>query len=294
MARPRIGLALGAGGARGWCHIGVIRALAGMGIVPDVIAGTSMGALVGSAAAGGALDALEAWARAQTRTRYIGRLDVRLTGGGIVGGAEIGAVIGSLPMAQAIEALSVPFAAVACDITTGDEVWLREGPVADAVRASVAMPGVIAAYRHMGRWMIDGGVVNPIPVSVARALGADVVIAVNPNLRPAGQFWRPAPPSGPLAEIGPYLPEAIRGLLPAASAQETAGPGYLELVSNTIDIMIDRNLRSRLAGDAPHVLLGARLAHLSVFDFHRAAEAIAEGARMVEAQADWIAASVAA
>ncbi|MFN6978166.1 MAG: patatin-like phospholipase family protein [Gemmobacter sp.] len=290
MDRPRIGLALGAGGARGWCHIGVIRGLGRLGIVPDVIAGTSMGALVGAAAAGGALDALEDWARAQTRARYLRLVDVRLTGGGLVGGVEIGAVVGGLPMPQAVEALPVPFAAVACDIATGEEVWLRDGPVADAVRASVAMPGVIAAHQRGGRWLIDGGVVNPIPVVVARALGAQVVIAVNPNLRPAGQFWRPPPATGAFADFLPRLPDAIRGLLPGAARTVDPGPGYLDLVSSTIDILIDRNLRARLAGDAPDVMLGARLAHLSVFDFHCAAEAIAEGERMVSAQADWIAA----
>ena len=196
-------------------------------------------------------------------------------------------------MPQTIEALPVPFAAVACDIATGEEVWLRAGSLPDAVRASVAMPGVIAAHRDGDRWLIDGGVVNPIPVAVARALGAEVVIAVNPNLRPAAQFWRPAPPAGPLADIAPFLPEAIRGLLPQTTRETAQAPGYLELVSTTLEILTDRIQRSRIAGDAPHVLLGARLAHLSVFDFHRAAEAIAEGERMVAAQADWIAAVVA-
>lgn len=284
--RPRIGLALGSGGARGWCHIGVIRALERLGLRADVIAGASMGALVGAAAAAGRLEALADWALAQTRISYLGLLDVRLTGGGVVGGAEIVSVLERLGLGR-IEDMALPFAAVACDLATGEEVWLRQGHAPDAVRASAALPGVLAPHRIDGRWLIDGGVVNPVPVSLARALGAELVIAVNPNFRGGARFWAPPQASGP-ADLLPALAAPLRALLPA---QADVAPAYLDLVSVTVDIMADRIRRSRLAGDAPDIVLGARLGHLSVLDFHRAAEAIAEGERIVAAQAEWIAAS---
>lgn len=288
MRPPRIGLALGSGGARGWCHIGVLKALGALGIRPEVIAGASMGALVGAMAAAGRLEALEDWARGQSAVRYLGLLDIRLTGGGIVGGVEIIQVLRTLGLPARLEDLPRPFAAIACDLATGREVMLTSGPAAEAVRASVALPGVIAPERLDGRWLIDGGVVNPVPVSAARALGAEVVIAVNPNARHGAPFWSPRPPSPGLADLLPDLPADLRALLPSRLARADSPPAYVDLVSATIDIMTDRIRRSRLAGDAPEVLLGARLGHLGVLDFHRAAEAIAEGERIVAAQADAI------
>jgi NTE family protein len=286
-ARRRIGLALGSGGARGWCHIGVLRALDRLGLRPDVIAGASMGALVGAAAAAARLEVLADWALAQSRRSYLGLLDIRLTGGGVVGGAEIGAVLERLGVGR-IEDMDLPFAAVACDLATGGEVWLRDGPAAPAVRASVAMPGLLAPQQIDGRWLIDGGVVNPVPVSVARALGAEVVIAVNPNFRGGTPFWaRPA--GGGADDLLSGLPEPLRALLPGRADE---APAYVDLVAATLDIMTDRIRRTRLAGDAPEIVLGARLGRLSVLDFHRAAEAIAEGERIVEAQSEWIRASL--
>jgi NTE family protein len=291
MTARRIGLALGSGGARGWCHIGVIRALSGLGLTADVVAGSSMGALVGAAAAAGRLDALEDWARAQTARSFLRLLDIRLTGGGLVGGSEIVTVIRDLGLPARIEDLPVPFVAVAADLRTGQEVWLREGDLADAVRASVALPGVIAPYRVEGRWLIDGGVVNPVPVSAARALGAGMVIAVDPNARSGGTFWEPEQSDTDTGwtALLPDIPEALRVLWPGSDAGDRP-PAYVDLVSSTVDIMTDRIRRARLAGDAPDVFLPMRLSHLSVLEFHRAAEAIEAGARVTRAQADWIAA----
>jgi len=290
--KPRIGLALGSGGARGWCHIGVLRALEKMDVRPDAIAGCSMGAVVGAAYAAGRLDELEKWARSQTRRSIMGLIDVRLTGGGVVGGAEILSMLQTIGIPDRIEELPIPFVAVAADIQTGREVWLREGPLAKSIRASVAIPGVFSPERIDGQWLIDGGVVNPIPVSAARALDTDIVIAVNPDARMNGGFWKPGTPRPTLptwSDMLPDLPESLRNLWPASSqSQVVAPPAYLELVLTAIDIMSEQIRRSRLAGDAPHVLLNAYLTDLNVLDFHRADEAIKEGERIVEAHAEWI------
>lgn len=313
MSKPKLGLALGSGGARGWCHIGVLRALQEMGITPDVIAGSSMGALVGAAYAGGCLDALEDWARTQTRRSILGLMDVRLTGGGILGATGVVAMLNTVGLTGSLQDLPIPFTAVAADVQTGHEIWLRQGPAALAVRASVAMPGLISPQRIDGRWLMDGGVVNPVPVSAARALGADVVIAVNPNAAMSGAFWTPIeaesglPGLSGLSDLVPALPksipDALRNLWSGGengdrgangngaangSAADPTAPAYVALVNAAIDIMSDQIRRSRLAGDAPHVLLAARLGDISVLEFHRAAEAIEEGRRITLAQEDWI------
>ncbi|MCX7888985.1 MAG: patatin-like phospholipase family protein [Rhodobacteraceae bacterium] len=296
-ARPRIGLALGAGGARGWCHVGAVRALAGLGIRPDVVAGTSMGALVGSALAADRLDALEAWARGLGWRNVLSMVDVRLTGGGLVGGAGIDRALAAIGVPEDFAALRLPFLAVAADLATGEEVWLRDGPLRQAVRASVAIPGVFTPWRIGPRWLVDGGIVNPLPVSAARALGADLVIAVNPNDRAAGLYWDPAAPSavaGALAEVLPRLPDALTALWRPAAPAEPGPPPFMETVGAAIDIMTERILHARRAAEPPDVYLGARLGRIAVLELHRAAEAIAEGERLVADAAPQIAAALAA
>lgn len=289
--RPRIGLVLGSGGARGWCHIGVLRELEAMGLRPDIVAGSSMGALVGAVWALGRLDALEEVARSLTRTRVLRMLDLRFSGGGLIGGVGIVGLLDSIGLTGVIEDMPLPFVAVATDISSGREVWLREGRLDDAVRASIAMPGVIAPKEIAGRWLIDGGVTNPVPVSAARALGAEVVLAVNPSARSGGGFWAPVPPRQPrLSSLWP-AGLAARFKPAAAPPERSVPPAYVHLVTTTIDIMTDQLRRSRLAGDAPDLLLNARLSDLAVLDFHRAAQAIEEGRRIVRAMApvleDW-------
>lgn len=289
MARkPRIGLALGSGGARGWCHIGVLRGLAALGVEIDVVAGTSMGALVGAAFAGGRLDALEAWARGLTQARLVTLLDPSLRRGGLVEARRIEGMLGEIGLAERIEDLALPFGAIATDMETGREVWFTEGPTYRAVRASAGIPGVMSPVRHDERWLLDGGLVNPVPVSAARALGADIIIAVNPNARPYGRFWEaPAPRPGVETWVGQILPDTLQetlGLDLDASAQAVS-PNYFDVLTTAIDVMTDTIRRARLAGDPPHVQLNAHLRGISVLELHRAGEAIAEGERIVRANA---------
>lgn len=289
MARKAsIGLALGSGGARGWCHVGVLRELHDMGVRPDVISGCSMGALVGAFAAAGRLDALEDWARSLTPSLLARMLDPRFRGGGLVFGQSILDQMVKLALPETFADLNVPYLAVATDLTTGREIWLREGDLHGAVRASVAIPGVIAPHCLDGRWLVDGGLTDPVPVSGARALGAEIVIAVNPNARERGEFWSPDLDETTLADSLKRLPEGLR----AALAKLTPGsddteptPDYFEVVNASIDIMIDRVRRSRMAGDPPQVSLDARLQQISVLEMHRVDEAIEEGRRMVRDKA---------
>ena len=185
--RPKIGVALGSGAARGWSLIGVFEGLSALGIVPEIISGTSIGALVGAAFVTGKLAALK------TRMQNFGRrdvaalLDVRLATGGLIEGRRIETFLDSLGIAGAIETQSLRFAAVATDLASGREIWIQQGPIARAVRASIGMPGIFSPTRHDDRWLIDGGLVNPVPVSLARALGADIVIAVDLNSELVGR-----------------------------------------------------------------------------------------------------------
>ena len=174
VTRPRIGLALGSGSARGWAHIGVIDALSEAGIEPDIVCGSSMGALVGAAHVAGHLAELRQWAEGATWRKIVRLTVVRLSGGGLINGRQVVAFLRELGIGEPIESYKTQYAAVATDMATGREIWLQSGPIHEAVRASIALPGILSPSRIDGKWLLDGGLSNPIPVSVCRALGADV------------------------------------------------------------------------------------------------------------------------
>src|SRR5882762_3733951 len=177
--RPVIGLALGGGAARGFAHIGILRTLITHGIVPHVVVGTSIGAVVGGAFAAGHLDTLEEWARSLQLRNILGYLDVRLNGSGLIGGEKLAAQLEASIGRTLIEELPLKYASVATEVRTGHEIWLTHGRVVDAMRASYALPGIFAPVLIGDRWLVDGALVNPVPVSVARAMGAEIVIAAN-------------------------------------------------------------------------------------------------------------------
>ena len=292
----KLGLALGSGGARGWCHIGVIRKLEDMGVTPDMVAGCSMGALVGAAWAAGRLDALEDWARGLTRQKFLTYVDIRLGGGGLIRGRAVMDVLDQIDVPELIPDLGQPFLAVATDMATGREIWLRDSAVRDAVRASVSIPGLFSPHCIDGRWLLDGGLINPVPGSAARALGADVVIAVNPNGRHDGHLWKPRAEGqgmwGLLTGEGlrEKLPETLGRLLPDGGKDIPPSPDYVDVVSTAIDIMTDYMRLTRAAGDPPHVTLDADLMdEVMITDLFRADRAIKEGHKMVRDKADEIA-----
>jgi NTE family protein len=270
-----VGLALGSGGARGWAHLGVLSVLDEMGVVPGVIAGCSMGALVGAAAAGGARDALETWARGLTQTKFLGLLDVRFAGGGLVAGQEIASVLGQWGLDCRIDALDTPFACVATNLENGREVWLDEGPLLPAVRASVSIPGLFAPQHLGGRWLVDGGLTNPVPISLARAKGADVIIAVNPNAKPSGRVWVPEPGrAGFWDRVAESLPAALR---PHDEDDAEPRPQGADVVAASIDMMMEYLRRTRAAADPPDVTIDVDLSRLSTLSFFEAGTAIAAG-----------------
>jgi NTE family protein len=295
MRKPRIGLALGSGSARGWSHIGVIEALSEAGIVPDVVAGCSIGSLVGAAYVCGKLAELKAFALSLT-WREIARLtDVRLNSGGLVEGAEVVAMLRGLGIDKDIAACATPYVAVATDLRSGREIWMKDGPIETAVRASISLPGIFAPAQRDGHWLVDGGLVNPVPVSAARALGADVVIAVNLNGDLVGRYGF-TPKAGIegasnggeqgtapefLARLVEDMPALLKKpaatLLPKLVTPAPDKPGYFDVLMNSINIMQDQITRARMAGEPPHVALVPRLEGLKMLEFNRAAEAIAEG-----------------
>lgn len=283
--KPLVGLALGGGAARGWAHIGVIRALEEAGIRPDVICGTSMGALVGAACAAGELDAFEEWAVNLGVRDVLAHLDFSL-GSGFFKGEKLMDFFRGKFVDRDIEALALPFAAVATSLNTGAEVWLRQGSTLDAVRASIAVPGLFTPVASDGDMLVDGGLVNPIPVSLARAMGAEVIIAVDlcsdlVGRRPAGEPVEEAE-SGFYSEWITKLHDYLGDLIPVLSPDAPAMPSMLEVLTSSVYIMQVRIARSRLAGDPPDLVVTPRLGHLGLLDFHRAEEAIAEGRNAVE------------
>ena len=288
-ARPKIGLALGAGAARGWSHIGVIRELEANNIRPDIVVGTSIGAVVGGCYAAGKLDEVEAFATSLTRRRIVGLLDLSFWGAGIFAGSRIRERLDAELAGFDVSDLPIPFAAVATEIGTGHEVWLRKGSLTKAINASYALPGILEPVFIDNRWLFDGALVNPIPVSVCRALGADIVIAVSLvsdsmfrgtvvgdryagdqavdviaekiEGEPTGSWWLGGKPAA--------------GFLKRRFGRTPNGaPGIATIMMDAFTITQDRIARSRLAGDPPDVMVHARLESIGLFDFHRARELI--------------------
>jgi NTE family protein len=291
--RPVIGLALGGGAARGFAHIGIVRTLMAHGIVPDVVVGTSIGAVVGGAYAAGHLDTLEAWARGLQPRNIFSYLDIRLNGSGLIGGDKLAAELETAMGQTLIEDLPLKFATVATEVRTGHETWVTHGRMVDAMRASYALPGIFAPVLIGERWLVDGALVNPVPVSAARALGAEIVIAANLSsdiFTHSTTIYSHGASAVAHAEPAESVP-AKRGLGKFFSAERAvkreffggAGrPGISTVMVDAFNIMQDRITRARLAGDPPDLLITPRIGQIGWFDFHRADELIAHGARAAE------------
>ena len=285
MTKVKIGLALGCGAARGWAHIGVLRGLLDAGIVPDVVAGTSIGAVVGGCHIAGRLDTLEEFARGLTRRRVFGYLDFNMTGSGLITGQRLRDRLLNHLGDVTIESLDTLFTAVATEIGTGHEIWLSRGRLVDAIRASYALPGIFKPVNVGGRWLFDGALVNPVPVSVCRALGARYVIAVNlngdmcgrgtvmPHIDAGAHDSAPAEPGGEQKNGR----SALKLLQRQVVGSTEAAPGISTVVVEALNIVQDRIARSRLAGDPPDFMIQPRLAGIGPFDFHRAEDLIARG-----------------
>lgn len=270
----RIGLALGSGVARGWAHIGVLRALDERGIVPDVVCATSIGALAAGFYLNGQLDVLEAWTRRLTMFKLVRYLNLRLGRSGLIAEHRLFAEMEDYLGDTAIGDLPVPFAAIATDLKTGHEVWLTDGRLVDVIRASFSLPAFMTPVRLDGRWLVDGALVNPVPVSACHAYGTDVVIAV--NLSADGM-------TGTKGRLGLGAEaKADRLAVPRSGAADGhPAPSTLAVAATTLNIVQDRITRSRLAADPPDINIVPKVGHIGLLDFHRADELIAAGAAAV-------------
>ncbi|MGB7258272.1 MAG: patatin-like phospholipase family protein [Pseudolabrys sp.] len=293
-------LALGGGAARGFAHIGVMRTLLKYNIAPDIIVGTSIGAVVGGCYAGNQLDNFETWARGLTVRGILGYLDISLSGSGLIRGNQLAARLEDALKDMKIEDLPIRFAAIATEFNTGHEVWLTRGRLVDALRASYALPGIFPPARIGGRWLVDGALVNPVPVSAARALDARLVIAVNLNsdlfgrgtiIANHGSDESDEPENGEQKSRGIFGHER---LLRRRFLGRRGSPGIPTVMIEAFNVMQDRITRARLAGDPPDVSINPRLGEIGWFEFHRAEEAIAIGADATEKAMDSITEAVAA
>ncbi len=295
---PRIGIALGSGAARGWAHIGVLQELAKMQIEPDVICGSSIGALVGGSSVAGQLEQLEEWLLTLDRLQVAKFFDVSLIKGGLIAGKRIIDFFRERFGDFEISALAKPYGAVATDLYTGQEIWFRSGYLLDAVRASISIPGLFAPFFLNGRWYIDGGIVNPVPVSLCRALGADTVIAVDVNGCIADDGWSCAADTA-LQSSGNQENVLQKDTLLAVAEADADGPaeaeigawqeatktpGFFQVIYNSLHFMQQTITRARLAYDPPDVALCPDIYDIGFMDFHEAEKAIADGRRCVQEQ----------
>ncbi|MCK4743378.1 MAG: patatin-like phospholipase RssA [Sulfuriflexus sp.] len=285
----RIGLALGSGSARGWAHIGVIQELAEMGIVPGIVAGSSIGAFVGAAYASNQIDTLENWVRSLNWKEIIKYIDLSVMGGGFIPGEKLFEFARKYVTKNTIESLPRHLGVVATELDTGREVWFQDGPLLDAVHASIALPGVFTPVKLNGRWLLDGGLSNPVPVSLCRAMGASVVIAVNLNGDIVGKHNRKQTKKVESSNTEDTLLERVSAqfkhnlneqkdiLLSRLFGDSLDSPGLFDVMASSINIMQDRITRSRMAGDPPEIILSPQLSQLGLLEFDKASIAVEEG-----------------
>lgn len=313
----RIGLALGSGAAKGWAHIGVLNGLAKLGVYPDKIAGCSIGAVVGAAYANDNLPELENWVRSFSSWDVLGLMDLSWRKGGLIGGEKVFDVLQKRMGDMQIEQLKKPFAAVATDLYSGQEIWFTEGDLRHAVRASCSMPGILPPVKVGERWLVDGAVVNPVPVSVSRAMGVDIVIAVDLHGLRRGRLQvlpvnmkSNKPTTEEEAEAEKHQEKGFTDLLARGrdyisgltdklslsqklENSQSPNPGMLAVMSQSMDILEQRHKRARLMGDPPDICIVPDLGDIGTMEFHRAEEAIAAGEAAVEQVAHLIEAALA-
>lgn len=298
--KRKIGLVLGSGSARGMSHIGVIRALEKMGIVPDVVAGCSVGALVGASYIYGKLDALETWALSLNKRAIASYFDINFSLRGFVKQERMQEFYEKHVCGphELISQMPKPFAAVACDLSSGEEIWLKHGQVIDALWASMSYPGLYPAFYHEERWLVDGGLVNPVPVSICKSMGADIIIAVNLNADIAishelNEHVDDSDHPEPQNFEDTFIGKAKRSLHSVKtgwlnSNKNDFHPKMFDVLTSSINIMQDRITRSRLVGDPPDVVLSPRLTSIGLLELHKAKEAIEEGEACVLRMAEEI------
>lgn len=283
-----IGLALGGGAARGWAHIGIISELIDQNIVPDLICGTSIGALVGASYVTNNLQKLEEWVCSLTKMETAKFFEINFSLNGFVNTERLHYFLNQYVATDdcLIENQSKQYAAIATELQTGKEVWITKGPILQAVLSSIALPGLFPAIKSNNKWLVDGGLVNPVPVSACRALGADVVIAVNLNSDIIGKHFKTPKAvikkdDGVVDKISNYVAEYTASIFPPRIIEDQP-PSLFEAIASAVNITQDRITRSRMAGDPPDILLLPRLSNIGLLEFYRAKDAIIEGRKCVQ------------
>ncbi|MEP3233994.1 MAG: patatin-like phospholipase family protein [Hyphomicrobiales bacterium] len=294
MQKPSIGLALGGGAAKGWAHIGFMKALDEAGIKPDIITGTSMGAVVGGCWAAGKLDELEDFARSLTQRRVFALLDVSLTGSGLINGSRLAKLLMKNLAGIQIEDLDTSFSCLATELENGNEIWLSRGNLSQSLQASYALPGIFKPVNIDNRWLIDGALVNPVPITACRAMGANYVIGVSLSTAGVGMGTVIAnsmmnntpsqtenhdqignmPSASPNDEDHGDTKNSLDGQM---ADEKKDAPGISSVLVQSYNIIQDRVARSRLAGDPPDTLIMPSVGDIGMFDFHRAGDAIDAG-----------------
>jgi len=284
----KIGLALGSGSSRGWSHIGIINALAELGVTPNIITGTSVGSMVGAAYVAGNMDRLAAWACSLTKFDVARFIEINTSMTGFVNSERFHDFLNQYIASDKdlIENLPKVYAAVSTDLETGREVWHTSGSLIQAIWASMSLPGLFPAIRNNNRWLVDGGLVNPVPVSVCRALGADIVIAVNLNGDIVGKrFNKPVAVRKTDNSVGGKISELVREYTNISffnSHDSHQPPSLLDAIAGSVNITQDRITRSRMAGDPPDIVFSPKLSDIGLLELYRAKEAIAEGRKCVQ------------
>lgn len=292
LSKPGIALALGSGMARGFAHIGALRALERHGIKPTIVAGCSIGAIVGGCYLAGRMDEFEEWCLGLNRRRIFHYLDFRVRSAGLIGGSKLFSLMEHYFADMKIEDLPHPFVTIAADLTTGHEVWLRRGSFIDCVRASFALPGVFPPVEVNGRRLVDGALVNPLPVSPCQALGAQLTIAIDLNGDLIGKAVRPGQTYQTIAGFDIFddkdvEPEDQKTFFSSALSKrifrrDEDAPSLFGVMVSSLNIIQDRLTRSRLAGDPPDVHIKPRIGHIGALEFERSRELIEEGEAAVE------------
>ncbi len=290
-AAQGIGIALGSGMARGFAHIGVLKTLNKHGIYPTVVAGTSIGALVGGSYLTGKLQDLEDWALALNRFKVFSYIDLRVRSAGIIGGKKVEKMMENYFGDTTLSNLPHPFIAIASDLTTGHEVWLREGRLVDVMRASFSLPGVFTPIYHNHRHLVDGALVNPVPVSVCRSLGARLTIAIDLHADMIGKAVKPGKSYQTVAgfdifnkdDVPPEEQKKFKGsFAKRLFGRKENSPSLFGVMVSSLGILQDRLTRSRLAGDPPDIHIKPRVGHIGMLEFERADELIKLGEEAAE------------
>ncbi len=281
-----IGLALGSGLARGFAHIGVLKVFSEHGIKPTIVTGTSMGAVVGAAYLCGKLEELEEWALSLNRLRILSYLDFKMRSASMIGGTKLRKILESNFDDIDIEDMHTPFIAIAADLLTGHEVWLRKGNLIDALTASFALPGVFPPVHRGHRILVDGALVNPVPVAPAQAMGARMTIGIDLNTDIIGKAKKPGQNFQTIAGFDLFdtndVPEEEQKKFKSGMAQrifkrQKDAPSLFGVMVSAMSIVQDRLTRSRLAGDPPDIHIKPQVGDIGMLEFEKAEELIKRG-----------------